>query len=174
MPNNLDPTNIDVYHGSWSSLPPHRYERQNSFHAGTLASAYERIENINYFATENLYKDKRAEIHHYQIRSRPSMLEYDDPQQTYEPDHIDMLRAPEENNTNIIYKYRNRYEDKNSTSFVIPSKFVVDRTPQARLMKAMFPDRDVHQINKLTSNAKVHYLGRQFANENQSFIRTGF
>jgi len=140
-----DKTSIVVYHGTWSPKPPHEYRDEHdspAFHAGTRRSAMDRLDTAEMYAHEahDGPGAPRPVLHAYEIRTRPSMLTYDDPMDSRDPDYLPELAAPEGDNPewvpNRIYKYTNRFEDVNKLSYVIPKHFV--------------------------NESKVKYLGAQF------------
>jgi hypothetical protein len=148
-----DPTNITVYHTSTSVVPPHtlaardeKYKNKlglkpkGGFHAGTINAALDRSLIMHSRMEEDFYSypenedhpdgpDFTTYLHTYQINKRPSMITYEDPHiagygQTREPkDYVEDLQV-NEHNTKGINKYRNRWEDPGSISYVIPHQAV--------------------------------------------------
>jgi hypothetical protein len=148
-----DPTNITVYHTSTNVVPPHvlaardeKYKNKlglkpkGGFHAGTINAALDRSLIMHSRMEEDFYSypenedhpdgpDFTTYLHTYQINKRPSMVTYEDPHiagygQTREPkDYVEDLQV-NEHNTKGINKYRNRWEDPGSISYVIPHQAV--------------------------------------------------
>jgi hypothetical protein len=148
-----DPTNITVYHTSTNPVPPHtlaardeKYKNKlglkpkGGFHAGTINAALDRSLIMHSRREEDFYSypenedhpdgpDFTTYLHTYQINKRPSMVTYEDPHiagygQTREPkDYVEDLQV-NEHNTKGINKYRNRWEDPGSISYVIPHQAV--------------------------------------------------
>ncbi len=148
-----DPTNITVYHTSTNVVPPHvlaardeKYKNKlglkpkGGFHAGTINAALDRSLIMHSRMEEDFYSypenedhpdgpDFTTYLHTYQINKRPSMVTYEDPHiagygQTREPkDYVEDLRV-NEHSTKSINKYRNRWEDPGSISYVIPHQAV--------------------------------------------------
>lgn len=113
-----------VYHATHSDEAPHSYGEP--FHAGTLNAAYDRLEDeqSNGMLAEAMLDKEWAtsRIHKYEIAdSAPtSRAMWNDPLD----EDGDGLNFVPEYSQKRIYPYRNRYEDKGSTSYVIPSDFV--------------------------------------------------
>lgn len=148
-----DPTRIRVYHTSISPIAPHilaskdeKYKKKlglrqkGGFHAGTLNAALDRSLMMHTVAENDFYNnpdnaddshelDFTTYLHTYEINKRPSMLTYEDPHMTgYDEsssakDYVEDLQV-NEHSTNIINKYRNRWEDPGSISYVIPHQAV--------------------------------------------------
>lgn len=138
MPRRKDPTNIIVYHASSEETPPHVLAQNNksrhTFHAGTEDAALDRasfIDEADYYNNPIMPDSPSITgfMHKYQIRTRPSMLTYEDPHksgydhQDEAEDHLEEL-AVKEHSTSRINKYINRWEDPGSVSYVIPHQLV--------------------------------------------------
>ena len=112
-----------VYHGTWSSRPPHEYGA--SFHVGTEQSARDRLSSMEGIPEDGGHFQA---IHAYEIFSdeqiSPKM--YSDPHagDTYGDIWGDKPRSPLPKSHNKIVQYLNDHEDRGSTSYVIPSKMV--------------------------------------------------
>lgn len=112
-----------VYHGTWSSRPPHEYG--SSFHAGTKQAARDRL-----FSGENIPEGEghRQAIHAYEIYSdsQISSRMYSDPDagDTYEDIWGDRPRRFLPKRSNKIVQYLNDHEDRGSISYIIPSEMV--------------------------------------------------
>lgn len=118
---------------------------RNTFHAGTLNAALDRSLMANMQHEQDFYTDPdnvdhphgpdfTTYMHTYEINKRPSMVTYEDPHTSGyaipgfevndEPeDYVEDLRVKEDS-TQIINKYRNRWEDPGSISYVIPHQLV--------------------------------------------------
>lgn len=148
-----DPTKIKVYHTSPSPTPPHvlasddeKYKKRlgltprGGFHAGTINAALDRSLLMHASAEQDFYSDPDNEdssngpdfttyLHTYEINKRPSMVTYEDPhmagydESSSADDYIEDLRV-NEHSTKNINKYRNRWEDPGSISYVIPHQLV--------------------------------------------------
>lgn len=127
-----------VYHGTWSSAPPHEKIMPKSvFHAGTLNSAYTRIGD-----TMPRYRNNPTgeTIHAYEIQPHApmGMMTYTDPDRNkvsakYFDDSVsktadnyasDQLDVSKGDNTKRIRKYVNLIEDPGDMSYLIPKDFV--------------------------------------------------
>lgn len=108
-----------VYHGTFGDKPPHVYG--TPFHAGTMSAAYDRIDAEMSDAGAGLTSEPTYKIHKYEIldNAPTSRKMWDDPGDgfTHGPN------AVPEFNQKRIYPYKNEFEDKGSTSYVIPSNF---------------------------------------------------
>lgn len=102
-----------VYHGTFSQEAPHAYNEP--FHAGTLRSAYDRLDEAEELGGVEA-------VHGYEISDNAptSRKMWADPLDDYD----DSPTQVPEYNQKRIYPYKNTVEDKGSTSYVIPSKFV--------------------------------------------------
>lgn len=149
-----DPTKIIVYHASNNSVPPHalaaedaKYKKKlglppkGGFHAGTINAALDRSLNMQAIHEQDFYSDPdnvdhpdgpdfTTYMHTYEINKRPSMLTYEDPHmEGYTntgigpDDYMEDLQV-KEHSTQSINKYRNRWEDPGSISYVIPHQLV--------------------------------------------------
>jgi hypothetical protein len=119
---------------------------KGGFHAGTINAALDRSLIMHSSREEDFYSDPDNEdhpdgpdfttyLHTYQINKRPSMVTYEDPHKdgygdvSYaengkrSEDYVEDLRV-NEHSTKSINKYRNRWEDPGSTSYVIPHQAV--------------------------------------------------
>ena len=109
-----------VYHGTFSDEPPHTYGEP--FHTGTMAAAYDRIDTEIQDNGAGLKSEPTFRIHKYEISDNAptSRATWNDPANDYGygPNVVP------EFNQKRIYPYSNAYEDKGSTSYVIPSNFV--------------------------------------------------
>jgi len=109
-----------VYHGTVESDAPHTYGFP--FHAGSLRAAQERLDDeLSHGIDTDETPVVTASIHAYDVdESAPtSRRVWQDPM-FYE----DERRAVPEHKENRIYPYKNAREDRDSTSYVIPSSFV--------------------------------------------------
>jgi hypothetical protein len=109
-----------VYHGTFSDEPPHAYGEP--FHTGTMSAAYDRVSDEMWNGDGGGQYEPTYRIHKYEISDNAptSRKTWDDP-----GDFFDHGPNPvPEYSQKRIYPYRNRYEDKGSTSYVIPSNFV--------------------------------------------------
>lgn len=102
---------IRVFHSTFSDKAPHEYG--DTFHAGTLWAANERLDE----ATE---QGGIATFHKYRInRDAPfSKKLWEDPL------HPNKAKRVPEDKTNRIHAYTNEVEHPGSRSYVIPSNFV--------------------------------------------------
>ena len=109
-----------VYHGTFSEEPPHVYGEP--FHTGTLAAAYDRIDDEMTNNGAGLAGEPTFRIHKYEISDNAptSRRTWADPQDDYK---YGPTVVPEFNQKRV-YPYKNTREDKGSTSYVIPSDFV--------------------------------------------------
>lgn len=117
---------ITVFHGSYSDKPPHEYDNF-TFHAGTSNSALDRLASSEQDAVDAGLDIENPKMHKYEIRVQPSMLTYEDPHEPYrKPKGFtrDLGVNADDEPSNIIKKYVNRFEDEGSLSYVIPSHFV--------------------------------------------------
>jgi hypothetical protein len=109
-----------VYHGTFSDEPPHVYGEP--FHTGTMSAAYDRIDDEMDNNGAGGQYEPTYKIHKYEISDNAptSRKTWDDPGDFFNhgPNPVP------EFNQKRIYPYKNEYEDKASTSYVIPSKFV--------------------------------------------------
>jgi hypothetical protein len=136
---------ITVYHGSLSETPPHKNPTKMwrakgfgelGFHAGTINAALERLgvqqsdrEGNDYFDNEE--PETKAYMHAYEIpKKHLSLITYEDPHaQGYSEledvpdDYVEAMQV-KENRTDKVNKYRNRWEDPGSTSYVIPHHLI--------------------------------------------------
>jgi len=118
---------------------------RGGFHAGTINAALDRSLLMHAQREQEFYEDPDNEdhpdgpdfttyLHTYQIKKRPSMLTYEDPHSegydipgiiadTEAHDYVEDLRVKEDS-TKSIKKYRNRWEEPGSTSYVIPHQAV--------------------------------------------------
>lgn len=133
---------VTVHHSTWIGLDPHEVNYDTSFHAGTMQAAKDRlraglIETIN----NSDYEEGDildATIHSYEIpRSSISPKMHMDPDTSSAQvlRHSDtsrkrMPRAPEKiaesSKPQQVVPYKNSYEDRGSTSYVIPSQLVYE------------------------------------------------
>lgn len=127
---------VTVYHGTWWEHQP--FKMGSSFHAGTERSALDRLptslENkLDDYAHES-GEALTASVHSYELpRSAINPVLHDDPdpwQSNRTLKHSTssrkrLKRAPEYvNKGNQAIAYVNKFEDKGSTSYVIPSELV--------------------------------------------------
>ena len=129
-----------------SHAEPFRKGYQKSgFHAGTITAALDRSLMMQHAHEKQYYSQMTEEgiqednngpdfttyMHTYQINKRPSMMTFEDPHEEGYSDNVP--RPPEdyqenmqvkENSKTSINKYRNRWEDPGSTSYVIPHQLV--------------------------------------------------
>lgn len=112
-----------VYHGTLSEEAPH--EHGYPFHAGTLASADERLAD-EIQNGDGPYQTGVASIHAYEVddATPTSRHVWGDPLFRKTGRDYDAHRAVPEHKENRIYPYKNAHEDSGSTSYVIPSNFV--------------------------------------------------
>lgn len=121
-----------IFHGSYSDKPPHEYDSEPAFHAGTFDAALDRLASSEQDASDAGMDINNPKMHAYEVHVQPSMMQYEDP---YEPSHTpknkpymtEMQVNTGENWESApqrILKYTNRFEDKGSTSYVIPKHFV--------------------------------------------------
>jgi hypothetical protein len=110
-----------VYHGTLSSDPPHEYGYP--FHAGTLQAANDRIDDE---ISHGVYWEEKnpiitTHIHEYEIAddAPTSSKTWEDPMF-----YDNARKAVPEHSQSRIYPYINDREDRGSTSYVIPSRFV--------------------------------------------------
>lgn len=103
-----------VYHGTFSDQPPHSYD-QDTFHAGSEKSAYDRL-------TEAEEVGGIATVHAYEVSNDAPMSKekWADPLEWRTSDYPEVP----ENDISKIHSYNNAVEDKGSTSYVIPRTFV--------------------------------------------------
>jgi hypothetical protein len=103
-----------VYHGTFSDQAPHSYD-QDTFHAGSQKSAHDRLEEAQEVGGI-------ATVHAYEISDNAPMSKkkWADPLEWRNSDYPEV---PEDDTTKI-YPYDNAVEDKGSTSYVIPRRFV--------------------------------------------------
>ena len=114
-----------VYHGTVESEAPHTYGYP--FHAGTLRAANDRLDDeIQHGVDWDPEGTGKAQIgigriHSYEVSDNAptSKRTWEDPM-FYENEN----RAVPEHKQNRIYPYTNEREDRDSTSYVIPSTFV--------------------------------------------------
>ena len=148
-PKHLPQYPLRIYHASPSKTPPHVLQglRQSSmptFHAGTLDAALERAafqtktthdehyEDLSEqgIADDNDGPDYEKYMHVYEIPSREhvSLATFGDPHaagydEERNPEHIEGWEV-NQRRTDKANKYRNEWEDKGSTSFVVPAQLV--------------------------------------------------
>jgi hypothetical protein len=114
-----------VYHGTVEGKAPH--EHGYPFHAGTFRAANDRLDDeISHgvdWDPEGTGKSQVGigQIHSYEISdSAPTSKRLWEDPMFYENEN----RAVPEHKQNRIYPYKNEREDRDSTSYVIPSGFV--------------------------------------------------
>ena len=119
--------------------------QKSGFHAGTITAALDRSLMMQHAHEKQYYSQMTEEgiqednngpdfttyMHTYQINKRPSMMTFEDP---HEEGYSDNVPKPpkdyqenmqvKENSKTSINKYRNRWEDPGSTSYVIPHQLV--------------------------------------------------
>jgi len=119
--------------------------KKSGFHAGTINAALDRSLMMQHAHEKQYYSQMTEEgiqednngpdfttyLHTYQINKRPSMMTFEDP---HEEGYSDNAPKPpkdyqenmqvKENSKTSINKYRNRWEDPGSTSYVIPHQLV--------------------------------------------------
>ena len=129
-----------------SHAEPFRKGYQKSgFHAGTINAALDRSLMMQHAHEKQYYSQMTEEgiqednngpdfttyLHTYEINKRPSMMTFEDPHEEGYSDNVP--KPPEdyqenmqvkENSKTSINKYRNRWEDPGSTSYVIPHQLV--------------------------------------------------
>ena len=123
-----------VFHATYSDKPPHEYENQQSFHAGTYDAARDRLASARLDMIIDGARPTDEEIavpkmHAYEVRVKPSLMTFEDPHVWREGNEYEYdMRVKEEGPTGAppkkILKYRNQFEDRNSISYVIPRHFV--------------------------------------------------
>jgi len=129
-----------------SHAEPFRKGNQKSgFHAGTINAALDRSLMMQHAHEKQYYSQMTEEgiqedndgpdfttyLHTYQIKKRPSMMTFEDPhEEGYSnnvpkppEDYQENMQVKEKSKTSIN-KYRNRWEDPGSTSYVIPHQLV--------------------------------------------------
>ena len=168
---------ITVYHGSLSETPPHEDPTEMwgatgfeelGFHAGTINAALERVgvqqsdrEGNDYLDDEE--PETKAYMHAYEIpKKHLSLITYEDPHEQGYSEHQDVpddyveAMQVKEKRTDKVNKYRNRWEDPGSISYVIPHHLM--RTGSVKHLSTqqfnirtddIYLDRDT-----LTQNAK--------------------
>lgn len=123
---------------------------RGGFHAGTINAALDRSQMMQHMHEQNYYSQMTEEgiqedndgpdfttyMHTYQIKKRPSMMTFEDPHeggyddQEHQSTGMDMPKDYQENmqvvenSKTSINKYRNRWEDPGSISYVIPHQLV--------------------------------------------------
>lgn len=122
-----------VVHGTRSEVPPHEREGDETFHVGTLAAAHSRM-------TPELLKAAPATMHMYRI-SRDVMdpMKVGDYMQEQDGDNYMSGLQPQlfeelpfdskevtnyMKSSNLVLPYRNRQEDRGSTSFLVPKSLM--------------------------------------------------
>ena len=126
----------EKYKKRWGLTP------KGGFHAGTINAALDRSLMMHASAEQDFYSDPDNEdhphgpdfttyLHTYEINKRPSMMTFEDP---HEEGYSDNAPKPpqdyqenmqvKENSKTSINKYRNRWEDPGSISYVIPHQLV--------------------------------------------------
>lgn len=118
-----------VFHGTYSDKPPHEYENQQSFHAGTYEAARDRLASAQQPAADAGMDIDVPKMHAYEVRVQPSLMTFEDPHVWREGNEYEYdMRVKEEGPTGTppkkILKYRNQFEHRNSISYVIPRHFV--------------------------------------------------
>lgn len=110
-----------VYHGTTTEEPPHKHGYP--FHAGSRKAAYDRLDdevNNGFYWEDDEPEVLVGQVHAYEISDKAPTS-----RRTWEdPDFHDVSKSVPEHKENRIYPYTNKYEDKGSTSYVVPSKFV--------------------------------------------------
>ena len=125
--------------------PFRRGYQKSGFHAGTITAALDRSLMMQHAHEKQYYSQMTEEgiqednngpdfttyMHTYQINKRPSMMTFEDPHEEGYSDNVP--RPPKdyqenmqvkENSKTSINKYRNRWEDPGSISYVIPHQLV--------------------------------------------------
>ena len=116
--------------------------KNRGFHAGTLNAALDRSLMMQTIRENDFYNNPDNEddshgpdfttyLHTYEINKRPSMLTYEDPHpigyddlsSSIPKDYVEDLQV-NEHSKKSINKYRNRWEDPGSISYVIPHQLV--------------------------------------------------
>ena len=144
--NNPTPPHVLAAHAE----PFRRGYPRSGFHAGTINAALDRSFMMQRTHEQNYYEqmtqdqieedndgpDFTTYLHTYQIKKRPSMMTFEDPHEDGYGDiehpvaHTNLfdeyqtnMKVKEDSKTSIN-KYRNRWEDSGSTSYVIPHQLV--------------------------------------------------
>lgn len=139
--NNPTPPHVLASHAE----PFRKGYKKSGFHAGTINAALDRSLMMQHAHEKQYYSQMTEEgiqednngpdfttyMHTYQINKRPSMMTFEDPHEegysdnTPKPpkDYQENMRVKENSKTSIN-KYRNRWEDPGSTSYVIPHQLV--------------------------------------------------
>lgn len=110
-----------VYHGTFSDAPPEDWA-QETFHAGTKRSAYDRLSDEEAHGIDwDEIGTGIARGYAYEVSDTAPMSKVlrDDPMFPETPG----MEVPEDR-TDKIYPYKNAREDEGSTSYVIPTGFV--------------------------------------------------
>ena len=139
--NNPTPPHVLAAHAE----PFRKGYQKSGFHAGTITAALDRSLMMQHAHEKQYYSQMTEEgiqednngpdfttyMHTYQINKRPSMMTFEDP---HEEGYSDNVPKPpkdyqenmqvKENSKTSINKYRNRWEDSGSTSYVIPHQLV--------------------------------------------------
>jgi hypothetical protein len=109
-----------VYHGTFSEDAPHEYGHE-TFHAGTMRSTEDRA--ADQMMGGEVEPPSIRRVHGYEISDEAPMSKrtWDDPMESM---HGGEGNPVPEFNEKRIYPYTNIREDRGSTSYVIPSRFV--------------------------------------------------
>ena len=115
--------------------PIHAYKPKPGFHAGTINAALERVGFLKVGDLESSidggYEPSyKAYMHAYEVpKKHVSLMTFEDPDnQAYDEvttadDYVEALQV-KEHRTDKVNKYKNRWEDKGSLSYVIPHNLV--------------------------------------------------
>lgn len=132
---------VIAHHSTWLGIDPHSLNAESSIHAGTMKAAYERLpQGLDKTVEDSDYESGDvvdSYLHSYEIPRHlinPTM--HKDPDVFASKGRLRhsatsrkrMPMAPERlpNSAKQIVQYTNAYEDRGSTSYLIPSHMVAE------------------------------------------------
>lgn len=136
------PKSVIVHHSTWLGIDPHDLNGDSSIHAGSMQAAYDRlgdgldvtIKNSDYTEGEPM----TSYLHSYEIptslikstmhmdpdHTSRNVLRHSNTSRKRMPIAPQSLSPYEDESENRVIPYVNSFEDKGSTSYVIPSRLV--------------------------------------------------
>ena len=133
---------VIAHHSTWLGIDPHELNADSSVHAGTMQAAYDRLsdglgstmEDSDYESGERLdsymhsYEVPRGSInptmHMDPHTSSKNVLRHPNTSRKRMPVAPEFLSPYENASDTRVVPYTNTFEDKGSTSYVIPSKLI--------------------------------------------------
>lgn len=122
-----------VAHGTTSEIPPHEREGDEAFHVGTIAAAQSRMapETMRLApATLHMYRISRDVMDPIKVGDYKQEQEGDDYMSGLQPQLFEELPFTDKSvekyasSSGLVLPYRNRQEDRGSTSFLVPKSLM--------------------------------------------------